>query len=208
MLKIENTGLGKKEGFRYVCALLVAVAVALYFPNYDNSSEEIKETVITPFGNVYGLIAERNSLSEEAVFSEEEVNFANKAKATVGEKALVANIPFDGSYLSSGVVGLNVAYRALETAGYWDGTTDPEGTLIRANLCNYMSDSATYDALENSGIRYVILFDIYDKDGERMYDAAKDLSLWRGIMNVSDDTPGFEIVLAEGDMRLYRLTGF
>lgn len=208
MLKIENKGLGKKEGFRYVCALLVAVAVALYFPNYDNSSEEIKETVITPFGNVYGLIAERNSLSEEAVFSEEEVNFANKAKATVGEKALVANIPFDGSYLSSGVVGLNVAYRALETAGYWDGTTDPEGTLIRANLCNYMSDSATYDALENSGIRYVILFDIYDKDGERMYDAAKDLSLWRGIMNVSDDTPGFEIVLAEGDMRLYRLTGF
>lgn len=184
------------------------MAVALYFPNYDNSSEEIKETVITPFGNVYGLIAERNSLSEEAVFSEEEVNFANKAKATVGEKALVANIPFDGSYLSSGVVGLNVAYRALETAGYWDGTTDPEGTLIRANLCNYMSDSATYDALENSGIRYVILFDIYDKDGERMYDAAKDLSLWRGIMNVSDDTPGFEIVLAEGDMRLYRLTGF
>lgn len=80
--------------------------------------------------------------------------------------------------------------------------------MIRANLCNYMNDSATYDAVEDSGIRYVILFDIYDKDGERMYDAAKDLSLWKGIMNISDDTPGFEVVLAEDDMRLYRLTSF
>lgn len=206
VLKIVN--IRRKENLCYVCAFLIAVAVVLYFPNYDNSSEETKETVITPFGNVYDLIAERNSLSEEAVFSGEEVNFAKRAKEIVGDNALIANVPFDGSYLSSGVVGLNVAYRALETAGYWDGTTDPEGTLIRANLCNYMNDSATYDAVEDSGIRYVILFDIYDKDGERMYDAAKDLSLWKGIMNISDDTPGFEVVLAEDDMRLYRLTSF
>lgn len=205
---LEKIKVKRKDGFQYLGAFIIAVAVALYFPNYDDSSEGIKKTVVTPFGNVYDLIAERNSLSEEAIFSQEEVDFAFKVKDVVSKEALIANVPFDGSYLSSGVVGLNIAYKALESAAYWDGVTDPEGMLIRANLCNYMDDPATYDAVRNSGIRYVLLFDIYDKDGERMYDAAQDLSLWSGITDISDDTPGFEIVLAEDDMRLYRLTAF
>lgn len=29
---------------------------------------------------------------------------------------------------------------------------------------------------------------------------------WRGIDSIRDDTPGFEAVLAEGDMRLYKIT--
>ena len=29
---------------------------------------------------------------------------------------------------------------------------------------------------------------------------------WRGIDSIRDDTPGFEVVLAEGDMRLCKIT--
>jgi len=28
---------------------------------------------------------------------------------------------------------------------------------------------------------------------------------WAGIDTISDDTPGFSVVLAQGDMRLYRI---
>ena len=29
---------------------------------------------------------------------------------------------------------------------------------------------------------------------------------WAGVAAVGDDTPGLEVVLSEGDMRLYRVT--
>lgn len=29
---------------------------------------------------------------------------------------------------------------------------------------------------------------------------------WRGIDSIRDDTPGFEVILAEGDIRLYKIT--
>ena len=33
-----------------------------------------------------------------------------------------------------------------------------------------------------------------------------DNELWSGIRAIDDSTPGFETVLSEGDMRLYRIT--
>ena len=32
-----------------------------------------------------------------------------------------------------------------------------------------------------------------------------DNEIWCGIRAINDETPGFEVVLAEGDMRLYRI---
>ena len=29
---------------------------------------------------------------------------------------------------------------------------------------------------------------------------------WKGLANLTDDTPGFETILADGDMRLYKIT--
>lgn len=29
---------------------------------------------------------------------------------------------------------------------------------------------------------------------------------WEGLANLTDDTPGFETILADGDMRLYKIT--
>ena len=189
----------------YVGSLIFISVVMIYFPNYCISQYQ-KEYAVTPFGNMANIIEENNSLSESAVYTQSEVNFVNKVKDYIEDDAYVANVPFDGSFLSYGVNGINTSYRALETAGYWDGVSDPEGRLIRANLCNYSSDQDTYDIVKKSGIKYVLLLDANDTTGESMYNCAKDLSFWAGILNINDDTPGFEIVLAEGDMRLYRLT--
>lgn len=40
-----------------------------------------------------------------------------------------------------------------------------------------------------------------------MFNCSKDLSSWEGIMGVSEETAGFELVLSDGDMKLYRITG-
>lgn len=184
-------------------ALIAVVAVALYFPSYNESQDQVEAT---PFSNVANKIEEKNSLSEQAVYSQSEVDFVNEAMSIIPDDALVANIPFDGSFLSYGVNGINTAYRALETDGYWDGKSDPEGELIRANLCNYTNDLSTFEAVKNSGIQYVLLLDNDDTTWERMFQCAKEPAYWKGISGITDNTPGFEVVLSQDDMRLYRLT--
>ena len=41
--------------------------------------------------------------------------------------------------------------------------------------------------------------------GGTMYGIRFDAADWQGIFSIADDTPGFEVVLSEGDMRLYRI---
>lgn len=200
---LEKTLVVRRETAIYTGSCALAVMVALYFPSFYISEFDIHET---PFGKMSNLMAERNSLGEEAVYSQEEVAFVDKVIATIPQNSKVANIPFDGTFLAYGVNGINTAYRALETAGYWDGVSDPQGELIRKNLCNYTSDPETYNAVKDSGIQYVILLDKDDKNWERMYPCAKEPAFWEGISNIEDNTPGFEVVLSEGDMRLYQLT--
>lgn len=191
------------EQRRALVGLLAVFALLVYFPNTNIVEQGEIETA---FGVTSKKLLEYNSLSEEAVYSESEIQFIDKVKASVSDDAVIANVPFDGSFLSYGVNGLNVQYRALETAGYWDKTTDLEGKKIRANLCNYTTDEETYSAVKSCGVQYVLLLDKDDATGEKMYPCAKDMNFWKGLMEIQDDTPGFEVVLSEGDMRLYRLT--
>ena len=119
---------------------------------------------------------------------------------------MVVNIPFDGSFLSYGVNGFKVAYSELESSSYYENDVDSEGKIIRSSLCDYVSNNEVRSAVEDQGVQYVLLLDQDDQEGARMFKCAKDLSKWRGIAGISDETKGFEVVLAEGDMRLYRLT--
>ena len=80
-------------------------------------------------------------------------------------------------------------------------------TQVRMSLDEYASDSEVRDAVASTGARYVLVLDM---DGERT-DERRFLSSyypeqWEGINELTDDTPGFKVLLAEGDMRLYELT--
>lgn len=183
--------------------LLLFVCVLIFLPNMKVSTNTYIET---PFGHTREILSEHATLSETAVYEESEVEFVAKAKDIVGD-ALVLNIPFDGSFLSYGVNGINIAYRDLETPKYWREGVDRDGKLLRKSLDEYESRPEIKQALLETGAQYVLLLDSEDTQGARMFNCSKDLSSWEGIMGVSEETAGFELVLSDGDMKLYRITG-
>ena len=63
--------------------------------------------------------------------------------------------------------------------------------------------------MRNPGAQYVLLLDQgvpYD-EGRWLIQTGEDYEMgWEGLANLADDTPGFETILADGDMRLYKIT--
>lgn len=196
----ENAGANRVESKRFKVIILCIVTIFLFIPNLKVQFGELVET---PFGHVEGVLERFNTLSSNAVYDEDEVGFVDQVKDVVGD-SVVLNVPFDGSALSYGVNGLHVVN--LDLYGYPNGTEGLKGTAVRGNLDEYVNNQNIKDTLESNDIQYLLLLDIDDWDGERTYPDHVDLSSWSGLMNVTEDTPGFELMLSEGDMRLYKLT--
>lgn len=193
-----SLGWGEREKKASVLCLLIAISACIYLPNTQYAQ--------TSFGNMRDLLGSFNSQAYGSVLEKAEIDFIEEANAVIPSGSRVENIPFDGSYLAYGVTGFKVVNTSLETPSYWKDGVDNEGKLIRSRLCDYAIDDEVKAAVEDQEIQYVLLLDKDDFAGERMDPCAKDLNAWRGIMSVTDETKGFEVVLAQGDMRLYRLT--
>ena len=81
---------------------------------------------------------------------------------------------------------------------------------IRQGMDKITLDDDVRNAVASTGAEYLLLLD----EGVP-YDEGKWLTtyhegyvpLWAGLNNVTDETPGLELVLSEGDdMRLYKIT--
>ena len=100
-------------------------------------------------------------------------------------------------------------YRYLRT--YGEGGETEDSALIRSRLDSISYDDRVKEAVENVGAEYLLLLDQgrwynpSDPDSNFFF-TYDDNSLWAGIDYVRDSTPGFEVVLARDDMRLYRIT--
>ena len=121
------------------------------------------------------------------------------------EGELVLNMPYDGSVFAYAADDLDVAFDAFGR----ESTPDEE--LLRQGVCDIATNETVASAAEHAGIRYVLQLD----QGQGDQGFSEDASLyllgyvpeeWEGITSITDETPGFEVVLAEGDMRLYRIT--
>ena len=130
-----------------------------------------------------------------------------KVKEVVPEGALIINQPNDGSTFSVFTQDMNMYYRYLRGYGGTDET--PESVLVREGLSCYMSDPQVMQAVKSTGAEYVLLLDAGDYQTLKSpYLFTMEYEyLWTGIDTVADGAPGFEVVLSEGDMVLYRLTG-
>ena len=140
----------------------------------------------------------------KTIYAEEESAFIDKVKQVVGSDDLVINVPEDGSAFAYPIDGLRTYYRATRTYGEDSETHDSK--LIRTGLYAIASRDNVKQAVENVGARYVLQLD----QGEPEVPSPHFLTfesgeIWNGIDRIRDDTPGFEVVLAEGDMRLYKI---
>ena len=177
-------------------------------PPEDQSSEvsgsHFVPTAGTAVGYMHYLMESGYDEGEEQVYSAEEQRFVRKVLEMIPGGALVTNQPHDGSAFAYGLDGLNTYFRHIDT----EGTTEQSRT-IRDHLSGIATDSTVREAVRNSGAQYVLLLDQgvpYD-EGRWLIQTGEDYEMgWKGLANLTDDTPGFETILADGDMRLYKIT--
>ncbi len=157
----------------------------------------------TPYNSVYGKLAEIYKQDANRVYGAEEVAFVDKALAITGKDALVINQPNDGSLFAYGVNHMNAYYRSSALKRQ----TDDSNTL-RKHLNEYATNQKVQEAVRDTGASYVLQLDqgvSYENLIKLPQYYKKNRNGWIGIDRIRDDTPGFTCVLAEGDMRLYRI---
>ena len=155
-----------------------------------------------PFDMVREMIAVA-AVGEEVGLTDDERAFVDEVVETLPEGTLVMNMPTDGSMYVYGTEGLRVYYRvpsSYATAGESD-----DAKLLRLHLCEIANRSDVKEVVEKLGMDYLLLLDVGDDADSNWKTYGDDPELWSGMSSIDDDTPGFEVVLSEGDMRLYRI---
>lgn len=140
--------------------------------------------------------------SPTASLNEVGAEFLNKVKAITGTSDLVINDPNDGSVYAYGLKNINTYYRK-----FFVPNNNKTSDLIRTQLANISSDKRVQKAVKSINAKYVlVLDDSFDGQGGIKYFSFYKRKEWEGIHKITESTPGFEPVLIDGNMRLYRIT--
>lgn len=159
------------------------------------------------FGRAYESAARMNDAEGSWVYDEDEIAFVRRALEIVPEGDVVLNQPFDGSLLAYGISHLDTYYRTIERYGSDSETQD--SVVIRTSLNRVAEDVSVKEAVKRVGAKYLLVMERSDEALSSVYPGRYYVPEdWTGINSVDDDTPGFEVVLAEDDMRLYRISVF
>ena len=92
---------------------------------------------------------------------------------------------------------------------YGGDSEKPESILLRTSLVDIAYDDDVKEAARLMNVGYVLKLDSGGLGAEESTldddQAVYAESEFQGINSINDDTPGFDLVLSEGDMRLYRI---
>lgn len=188
-------------GFVVSCVLAAALFPAIWLSTWSLSGyEENVFDVESVFMRDAFQNAEGGKLGGYTV---EERAFVDEALAVVPEGVGIANIPHDGSAFAYPVQGARVLYRTYEVEG---PDELPASVTLRTRLSEAASSQEVRDAARQLGVEYVLLLDADPADRSGIYELGYVGEQWTGLLSVAEDTPGFELLLSRGDMRLYRIS--
>ena len=77
--------------------------------------------------------------------------------------------------------------------------------LIREHLNELASNGDVQEAVRECGDEYVLLLDQGNTEAQPRRDSKYREKQWVGLESIADETPGFSVVLADDDMRLYKI---
>lgn len=180
------------------CVVAVVFLAGLLIPNRIYIGKPANpaplEWVSMGIGVDYGLGA-------NVAYDATEIAFVDEVKELIGEEPLVINDPADGSVFAYGVNDLNAYYRYYSDIS---GTEDADA--IRLNLKDIATDERVRSVVDEIGAEYVLQLDqpTGDEELSTLSPFTKRES-WEGVDAITDETPGFELVLSDRDMRLYRI---
>lgn len=186
-----------------VIFIYVVTGVIVYFPGYDELGIEQASTA---FGYQYREFANQNDsdLIYYDILTSGEEAFCKQVSTLVNDEDLIINDPNDGSIFAYQSLGLNLFYRNCLTPDGDNETTDSK--LIRESLASLSTSYEVRAAVSDIGATYVLQLDSGDNPEEfRINYGFYNRNEWIGINSINEHTPGFTLVLAEDDMRLYRI---
>lgn len=159
-------------------------------------------SVQTPFGYMKYLIHGRYTLyvdDQTTLLSMPEYEFIQEASEITGDD-LVFNIPKDGSMFAYQSSGMKVL-----TPWSSDGISDDTNTrLLQRGFDDIVTNSSVRRAADEMGIEYVLMLDQGHEPFHAFWGDYSD-SNWKGVLSIEENTPGFELVMSEDDMKLYRV---
>lgn len=196
----DGTAIQQKKTLNIITALLILATMSA--PLFSNIHLEGIGDYVTPFGraesNIESSFKQANEEgSKTFAFTTQEREFVQKAKALIEPDAVVVNIPDDGSFLAFPIEGLKTYYRTF------GGNLHKDAWLIASYLNQYASNEDVRTAVNDASIKYVLQLDCnrYGVVDGNSLSATK----WVGIYGIDENTEGFELILEDGDMKLYKI---
>lgn len=187
-------GKGKLAG-----AAAVLYVVVIFFPNFHIPG--IAE-VRTGFGQLCSTI-EFDYRAEGGMLDTDEQAFLEEVATIVPDGAIVANNPLDGSVFAYGAYDIHILYRSV--SGY-ESSEQESSRIIRSSLGELSSDGSVREAADDLRVEYVLLLTVDPPSASYInYVMGDGTAEWVGLYGITDETPGFTLVLEEGAMRLYQL---
>lgn len=205
LVKLGADLLGKmrfgRQGSNNSCVVAMVLVVLLAVCQFAPVRFAFGKTDVRPgLMKIHAEVSSRYSW--EKGLTSEEGAFVKRVMSLAGHDCVI-NVPSDGSCWSYGVEGLNALFRRSATAG--PSGSEPYATVLRTELCDYATSDEVREAVEKTGARYVMLLDEKSYNDRTVVKLRYKEEDWVGIESVTQDTPGFTLVLSEGDMRLYRI---
>ena len=104
--------------------------------------------------------------------------------------------------MSYGLNGLPVYYRSISDYGSPSETED--SIVLREHMSDLETDEAVQDALDNVSADYLLVLENDQQRMELFYPTYGQAS-WIGFESIDEHTPGLELVLSDGEMKLYKI---
>lgn len=157
----------------------------------------------TAFDDVAYCLRQANDLERSNTLSPEERQFAKEVKQLVGTEPLILNVADDGSCFLYATDGLNLVNRQTN-AGYGSDQTD--GGRLRKHIDELATSEEVQRIVRENHIEYVLVLDEGGEPlDERCYHGFYKPDEWAGFNRLTENTPGFQLVLSSGDMKLYKI---
>ena len=180
-----------------VVLLSLAFAINL-FPDGNGLISRLSSGLSFELSVVQNLYQNDQSLS----YREGEPQFVEEVK-TITNGDLVLNIPTDGSAAVYALDGLNIYNRYI----YGYPTISPSSTagIINTHIAEVASNEELVNCLQEVDARYVMLLDGDSENGSFHQSFSNDDNYWRSYYEITPSTPGFDLVLHQDDMYLYKI---
>ncbi len=179
------------------------VGLTLCLMIYSPSDLLFPKQATTAFGAITDRWIGLNSEQFPYTLDAEEEDFVEKAEDLLADDdAVVLNIPSDGSSFLYGIDNINLFYRRDEGIGSESETA--QSRIIREGLHELQTNPEVADAVRSTGAKYLLLLDYGKEEPKTRFHSYKE-DKWMGMESVTENTSGFELLLSEGDMRLYKI---